>query len=340
MDTYDVGPVTAVALDSFGSRFFTGHANGVIKAWNFYNGRNLYNLYKPIDNKPICDMQYITVNDTHRYLVTAGWDRRVVVYIDRQGPEVLAYNGLPDPPLIFTDTKVNHENDIWTLSFGFPHLIASGDYSGRLLVWNINSGRVVGALKPNKGQDKNSFKDTFITALSFFERYWRDQKTTYLISAGPYHLLHIWRANTTRELNVGSVGWVRPCAIPLDSVTAMKCNVGNSNVITADTSGSISIWEMEDTLTVSEPTEWFRRDEKLRGRNKLTTLYRGSRTDPQLGRTEQGYGKGPVQLRLLRTWKCHVDGFAAMEICETFGLIATGGRDCSVRIWDMQGTGV
>jgi len=64
-----------------------------------------------------------------------------------QGPEVLAYNGLPDPPLVFTDEKMNHGDDIWALSFGYPHLIASGDYSGRLLVWNINSGRVVATLK-------------------------------------------------------------------------------------------------------------------------------------------------------------------------------------------------
>jgi len=123
----------------------------------------------------------------------------------------------------------------------------------------------------------------------------------------------------------------------LDLVLCRKSCAGNNTIVTADSSGAVSVWEIEDTLGDSEPTQWFSKDQKVNGRNRLKVLRRGSETDLQLGRKDQGYGKGPIQLRLLRTWKCHVDGFAALEVCETYGLIATGGRDCSVRVWDMQG---
>ena len=44
IDDYEVGTVTCVTLDNMGRRFFTAHANGVIKAWNFYNGTTFFEL--------------------------------------------------------------------------------------------------------------------------------------------------------------------------------------------------------------------------------------------------------------------------------------------------------
>ena len=94
---------------------------------------------------------------------------------------------------MFSHKELNHQDDVWAVSFGFPNLIASGDYSGRLLVWNINSGHIVANLRANQSRDTYAARNSFITALVFHEERFRERKTTYLISAGPYHLLHIWR---------------------------------------------------------------------------------------------------------------------------------------------------
>ena len=66
-----------------------------------------------------------------------------------KGPEVVHQLSLPDEPIEFTHDSMGHRDDIWACTFGYPNLIASGDYSGRLLVWNINSGHIVGYLKTN-----------------------------------------------------------------------------------------------------------------------------------------------------------------------------------------------
>jgi len=79
IDTFNVGDVTCVALDASGRRFFTAHTSGVIKAWNFSNGRNLYNMYKPVNNDEVCDMHYVMINEDHKFLITVGWDKKVVV---------------------------------------------------------------------------------------------------------------------------------------------------------------------------------------------------------------------------------------------------------------------
>ena len=118
----------------------------------------------------------------------------------------------------------------------------------------------------------------------------------------------------------------------------MKCFKGNNNIVTSDTYGCVTIWEVLDLLGDTEPTAWFPKTMTRHGRNKLFTMSIGDGRE-DLGTKDQGFGKGPVQLRVVRTWKAHVDAFAALEICETYGLIMTGGReDCSVRVWDTEGS--
>jgi hypothetical protein len=116
----------------------------------------------------------------------------------------------------------------------------------------------------------------------------------------------------------------------------MKCFKNNNNIVTSDTYGCVTVWVIEDALGNTEPTEWFPKTMTRHGRNKLYSMNTGDGTE-FLSHKDQGYGKGPVQLKVVSTWKAHVDAFAALEICETYGLIMTGGRDCSVRVWDMEG---
>jgi len=326
----------------------------------------------------------------------------------------------------------------------------------------------------------------------------RGRLIQYLISSGPYRLIHIWRvnqsfltppppqrrlhsncseylpliqANNTRELNVGTVGWNRPCRTPQDYVTNMKTIIENNMLVCADTNGMVTIWKIQDTLEIGDPLIWFKnakdpkirkkwngfhvvgthrvvhkpgsgkrqvglrlnresgrhraakkvdmgfdifwskilnrkkqRIERLRNSEKTykhameeavaevaTTpstatmtmvlsknlsrvkskkryskhMHHINKSKHKLGiemdkrkreariaaqafdpnywfrtrneKSKQGYGEGPVQLRFIRSWKCHEGSFASLEVCNTHGLIATGAKDCSVRLWDFRG---
>ena len=293
----------------------------------------------------------------------------------------------------------------------------------------------------------------------------------------------ILQANTTRELNVGSVGWTRPCDLPRDYVTCIKTVPENNLIVCADTWGCVSVWTIEDSLGEKEPTEWFPKHvlrhgkdtsgfkpvgtyevarskkrakdarsnlasatsvnsvenvappttdvssaalrtfidtenpvysfnisklaskfgialkneeeelEKKRSTQKkedgsassifkkkpastqtltleLTTSggeveitpsatqsrrlrevekeknrmteFVSQRDHPETlsvrsMKRKKGYGLGPVQMKFIRSWKCHVDGFASLEVCNTYGLIVTGSKDRSVRVWDFEG---
>ena len=42
-------------------------------------------------------------------------------------------------------------------------------------------------------RDRAYAKDKFITSLVFHTQTVKGKKTTYLVSSGPYHLMHMWR---------------------------------------------------------------------------------------------------------------------------------------------------
>jgi len=71
------------------------------------------------------------------------------VYLDNQTPETVHKIGLPDEPLEFVHEQLGHSDDIWSATYGYPNMLASGDYSGKILVWSISSGHILSYLKPN-----------------------------------------------------------------------------------------------------------------------------------------------------------------------------------------------
>jgi WD40 repeat protein len=123
--------VTAMAFDNSGRRLITGSRDGVIKMWNFNNGQLLRKLYK--DNSlEVTAVDFIEMG-SNKYVICTGWDRKISVYID--DPD--HFESWPTRVLY---SKRGHQEDITSIAFYEPNILATASIDGMIVIWNLESG--------------------------------------------------------------------------------------------------------------------------------------------------------------------------------------------------------
>lgn len=134
--TGDPVKITSMAFDHTGRRLLTGASDGSLKMWNFNNGALLKRFLHGDIGKEMTSVAYLQNPGADRKggtVVGTGWGCNVLVWDDNSDRQVIeSSRSLP-----------GHKEDILSHAvYMSPSTttIATGDYGGRIRLWNLNSG--------------------------------------------------------------------------------------------------------------------------------------------------------------------------------------------------------
>ncbi|XP_041364011.1 WD repeat-containing protein on Y chromosome-like isoform X2 [Gigantopelta aegis] len=258
--------ITVMVFDESWRRLMTGARNGSIKVWNFQNGHNLHKL------EPAADAEVtgiLPVKDK-KVIIAVGWSRLITVYDDSDADNMyLTANATWKGGQL-------HEDDILTSDFCPPNFIATAGFDGEIIVWDLETekmfirlrkGRQINLSKkiesltmrtgssssrpsskndrPNsrhkkihklvQGQPTPVDKLLFLRARALT----RFSESAILVSSegGTLHWWNIYSQKT-------ELGYFYAPDSPDVSVLAMCTKPNNSILVTGDTHGIITIWDI------------------------------------------------------------------------------------------------
>jgi WD40 repeat protein len=96
---------------------------------------------------------FIVVNNNSSILAV-GWDKHVNVFKDDQ--ERMKQVCFPEEQFDGDEQNEGHKEDILCINKSQGDLIATGDYGGIILVWNMSSKKIFATLKDNNEKNRNS----------------------------------------------------------------------------------------------------------------------------------------------------------------------------------------
>lgn len=92
-------------------------------------------------------MTFVVVNN-NRSILAVGWDKHVNVFKDDyERNKQLCY---PEDQFGGDETNEGHTEDILCIARSYGDLIATGDYGGTILIWNLSSKKIFAVLRENK----------------------------------------------------------------------------------------------------------------------------------------------------------------------------------------------
>ena len=127
--------ITAMNFDVSYRRLITAARDGAVKIWNFNNGALLREL-------PVYDNHELTsIVCQKERIITAGWNKRITVYVDNRGEEDDSVSCL----------RPSHRDDIVSLALHNNNVLASGSYDGDIMIWSLETGRLLHCLNARRG---------------------------------------------------------------------------------------------------------------------------------------------------------------------------------------------
>ncbi|KAL3317599.1 WD40 repeat domain 95 [Cichlidogyrus casuarinus] len=154
-------PITRMTFDVSFSRLISAGRDGSVRMWNFNNGHCICQFVRSDPTVAQLEMSDVIYIDTtnNQFIVAVGWDRRINVFIDpypvtsksgvkaqqrntEANDSVTTYSKIMPENAWPDDLVAGHQNDILSIASGPPRFIATGDYSGQVLVWNMISGHI------------------------------------------------------------------------------------------------------------------------------------------------------------------------------------------------------
>ncbi|KAJ3340747.1 WD repeat-containing protein 49 [Gonapodya sp. JEL0774] len=138
---HDGNEITAMCFDKSGRRLITGSRDGKIKMWNFNNGQLLKVMIKD-DPVEVTDLMYIEIGSS-KYIVAVGWDEMVSVFMDDPGED----EARPCRVLAGEGIHKGHTDDITSIAFSEPNILATSGVDGSIVLWNLESGHCKGQMQ-------------------------------------------------------------------------------------------------------------------------------------------------------------------------------------------------
>ncbi|KAJ3094874.1 nucleoside diphosphate kinase, partial [Physocladia obscura] len=124
--------ITAMCFDISGRRLVTGSRDGIVKMWNFNNGMILRKMMKP--------NTFEATDGSNHYIIAVGWDKKITIFVDDpdhfETHPVRILNGSG------WGTHKGHEDDISSVAFCPPNILATSSVDGVIVVWNLESGYI------------------------------------------------------------------------------------------------------------------------------------------------------------------------------------------------------
>ncbi|KAJ3129013.1 WD40 repeat domain 95 [Nowakowskiella sp. JEL0407] len=287
--------LTAMCYDKSGRRLITGGRNGILKMWNFNNGQIL-RKFKKEEASEITNVEYVEMG-SNKYVIAVGWDRKISVFLEDSSHfehlPVRVFNGSG------TTAHKGHMDDITSLAFCPPNILATGSADGVIVSWNLESGYIKATMKEPfldfRGKDEKA-----IEKLLFLF----DEKTSKtknyrapLVSCHADGHLRYWEPHygyLLYEANLQLHEW--------EGLTCMSTDTQLTTMLIGGSSGHIRILDLE--------------------------------TD-NLGSNENQPYKQPFSLRLV--WRAHVQSITSVSFVPNHEIVVTASLDSTVRLWTIKG---
>jgi len=222
--------MTAMAFDEAGRRLITGANDGTVRVWNFSNGQLLQQLRNEGSAEASC-LTFI-VEGQNRFVVSGGWNRKVMVWRDEQTASAAPV----DPDRVMN----GHDEDILSIAYSPPNLLATSGYDGRLLVWNMDSAILKFKLSiPHV--EKLDVDQRAMWQVLFLER-----RSQALVSASADGKLRFW------NVKEGVLVWEMASNHKNgEGVVSIATEPTNSFLFSADAAGYVKIWDVSSFLNVA-----------------------------------------------------------------------------------------
>ncbi|XP_067949364.1 cilia- and flagella-associated protein 337-like [Watersipora subatra] len=292
--------ITCLDFDTTGRRCLTGGRDGAIKIWNYNNGHCLMTLRNPSSsrgegNDEICGLTYVEMNK-NRYVVGVGWDRCINIYIDE--PNDTGLHQLVDPQDRWEDDKRNgHNEDILSIAFCPPNLLATSSYDGEVIIWNMVSGHIFCHLwspaDPTYVTDALNGDGT-VNQVIFMKTRAYNKDAASLIASGPSGSIHFWNVFQGGHLLAKFKGSKHSAVM----ITTLILNGGDQVLYSGDSYGFVHCWNVSSYALFDKET-----------------------SPPEL----------------ITMWRAHVENINSLDFIDEHKLLITASSDCSVRLWNKDG---
>ncbi|KAL2912296.1 hypothetical protein HK105_208211 [Polyrhizophydium stewartii] len=230
--------ITAMAFDASGRRLVT---DGTIKIWNFNNGQLMQELVKK-DKTEVTGLAYIDMRES-TYFVATGWNRKITMFTD--DPDSLTLYPTftwPDPSLKGSALGW-HEDDILSMVFCPPNILATSSYDGEIVICNLHSGHVLHRLRPLGRDEKiNPLKSRSIDKVVFLQERSGMREAASLVSTGSDGMIRFW--NIFHGTLMFEVDGTESRS---EGIFTMVTNSSNTLLFTGDALGWVCVFDIHET---------------------------------------------------------------------------------------------
>eukprot|EP00842_Homolaphlyctis_polyrhiza_P001651 jgi/Hompol1/2487/HPOL_006013-RA len=230
-----------MAFDASGRRLITGGRDGTIKIWNFNNGQLLQELVKK-DKTEVTGLAYIDMRDS-TYFVATGWNRKITMFTDDPDSLTLYPTFTWPDPHIAGSTNGWHEDDILSMVFCPPNILATSSYDGEIVICNLHSGHILHRLRPiDRDDQSHKLRSKSIDKVLFLQERSSNRESASLVSTGTDGLVRFW------NIFFG----ILMCEIDgtqgrKEGIFTMVTNASNTLLFTGDALGYVCVFDIHDT---------------------------------------------------------------------------------------------
>lgn len=314
--------ISCMTMDPSGRRLMTGDRTGNIHVWNASNG-HLLNKLEPLEENEVTGI--ISLPEKSK-IITVGWNRKILVYYDDIQTFCLRPNaGWKGGQL--------HQDDILTAAFCPPNYLATASFDGDIIFWSLDREKMMRRLKKGSGSllkakikklgllhCKKASQDCAgapVDKLLFLtsRAQWKTQESAVLVSSEA-GVLEFWCLyGATRPM-----GRYQAADDEESTVCALSTDPSNDMLITGDSNGNISVWDIS-SYCIS------------RAETIIAQVW--SRTQGAVNADENPEGKPPI----LSSWHAHQGSVVSVEYLprDQGALLLSASEDCTARLWTLNG---
>ncbi|KAI9325972.1 WD40-repeat-containing domain protein [Zopfochytrium polystomum] len=285
--------ITSMCFDRTGRRLITGSRDGIVKMWNFNNGQILRKMIKD-STMEVTDVIYVEMG-SNRFIVAVGWDRKITIFVDD------ASHFETEPVRIMNGAgwgaHRGHEDDISSVTFCPPNILATSSIDGVIVVWNLESGYIKTVLR-EPFLDLRSKEEKVVEKILFLQNPDRMNQRWHkipLISCHADGFLRFW------DVYDGSMVFELNCQVTEDEgLTTLATNTEGNLLLVGGSKGHVRIFDVKNFVI-------------------------DSRKDFENQCTMKIY------------WRSHIQAVASVNYVNTQDVVLTSAKDGTVRVWTVEG---
>ncbi|KAI9352022.1 WD40-repeat-containing domain protein [Obelidium mucronatum] len=289
--------ITAMCFDASGRRLVTGSRDGIVKMWNFNNGMILRKMIKP-NTLEATDVIFVEMGSNH-YIIAVGWDRKITIFVEDpdhfETHPVRVLNGAG------WGAHKGHEDDISSVAFCSPNMLATSSVDGVIVIWNLESGYIKLTLR-EPFLDLRSKEEKVVEKILFLQNPEKMSSRWHkipLISCHADGYLRFW------DIYEGCMVYEMNCQITEDEgLGTMALNPDNTLLMLGGSRGHIRIFDLKG----------FSLDNK------------------------KDYKDIENQVVMKTFWRAHIQSISSVNYVNAHDVILTSSKDGTIRVWTSDGT--